>query len=284
MALSVWFMAARPKTLIASISPVCIGSAFAMRENAFDPFLFLWILLFAVCIQIGTNLANDYFDFKKGADTKDRKGPPRATQLGLVTPEAMKKAFIFVFALAFLFSLAPLFKVGLVFAIIPLLSILFGILYTGGPKPLAYLGLSEIFVLVFFGIIATWGAYYAQTLHSDWRPLVAGLGPGLLSSAILAINNLRDVEEDRKAAKKTLIVRFGKTFGKAEYLFCLCGAVCIPFLLFSKGLSLLFLALLFFSYPACRNVIFEKEIASVLPKTALLLFLYSILFCTSVLL
>ncbi len=287
--LGIFWIAARPKTLIASISPICIGSCFALKEKLFSPFLFLFVLLFALCIQIGTNFANDYFDFLKGADTKDRKGPMRVMQKGLLSKTHMKRAIAAVFCLAFLLSLVPVLKGGIFLGVLGALSILFGLLYTAGPYPIGYIGLSDPLVLLFFGPFASFGAYFVQSESFASLPLIAGIGPGLLSLAILTMNNLRDIEEDRKANKKTLVVRFGKTFAKAEYFFCLIGAFFIPILIWINGsfslilfLSSFFLAL--FSFGICKNLLSYSELGSSFQKTAFLLVPYTFLFCLGILL
>lgn len=279
-------LAARPKTLLLSLSPICIGSAFAWKERI-DPLLFLLMLLFALSIQIGTNFANDYFDFIKGADTEERKGPARAMQKGLLSKKQMKVGICAVFFSALIFSLIPIVKVGPLLGILPLLSVLFGLLYTAGPYPLGYLGLGDLLVLFFFGPLATFGAHYVQTGSFSPSSFLAGFGPGLLSVAVLAINNLRDIEEDRKANKKTLAVRFGKKFAQGEYFFCLLGAFLIPILLWKGGNFSPFLLMapltLLFLIPCFKIVLFFPEkLNSVLPKTALLLLPYTILFCLGV--
>jgi 1,4-dihydroxy-2-naphthoate polyprenyltransferase len=185
----------------------------------------------ALCIQIGTNLANDYFDFKKGADTADRKGPIRVTQAGLIKPHKVLMAAIIFFVLAALSSLYLIHRAGPCILIIAVASILSGIFYTAGPKPLGYLGLGDLFVLIFFGPVAVGGTYFTQALEINWAVIVAGLAPGFLSMAILAVNNLRDLDTDRRAGKLTLAVRFGRSFAMSEYLFCIIAATLIPFVI-----------------------------------------------------
>lgn len=213
-----WWLAARPKTLWAGICPVIIGTALARADGVFDGPSALFALLGAIFIQIGANYANDYFDFVKGADRADRIGPTRATQAGLVTPEQMKRATMYAFGLASLAGLFLVYRGGLPILAIGLVSIACGVLYTGGPYPLGYLGLGEIFVLIFFGPVAVAGTYYVQAQSFDPLPVIAGLSPGLFSVAILTVNNLRDVETDRISGKNTLAVRLGKTFARWEYV------------------------------------------------------------------
>ncbi len=224
-----WFLAIRPKTLPAAIAPVLIGTAMALGDGFFHGPSALMALAAALCIQIGTNLANDYFDFKKGADTKERKGPVRVTQAGLIKPPAVLAASLIFFALSALASAYLIHRAGLWILCIAVLSILSGILYTAGPMPLGYLGLGDLFVLVFFGPVAVAGTYYTQALVIYPEVAVAGLAPGFLSAAILAVNNLRDMDTDRKAGKLTLAVRFGRSFAMSEYLFCIMAAALTPF-------------------------------------------------------
>ena len=224
-----WILAIRPKTLPAAIAPVVIGTAMAFGDGLFHGPAALMALSAALCIQIGTNLANDYFDFKKGADTSDRKGPIRVTQAGLIKPPVVFWASMVFFALAALSSIYLIHRAGLCILIIAVASIISGIFYTAGPKPLGYLGLGDIFVLFFFGPVAVAGTYFTQALEINWAVVVAGLAPGFLSMAILAVNNLRDIDTDRRAGKLTLAVRFGRSFAMSEYLFCIIAATLIPF-------------------------------------------------------
>jgi len=218
----------RPKTLMAALSPVAIGTILAFRDGVFHWPSVLAAVLASTCIQIGTNFANDYFDFKQGKDTENRLGPTRATSTGLVSPNTMKWAMILAFALAVVFGAYIMWRGGLPIIVIGVLSILCGIAYTGGPYPLGYNGLGDIFVLIFFGPVAVAGTYYVQAL--TWSPTAAlvGLSPGLISMALLAVNNLRDVDEDTSTGKRTLVVRFGKTFGKLEYIVCVLGGFLVP--------------------------------------------------------
>ena len=197
----------------------------AVEAGVFHALSGMLALLGAILIQIGTNFYNDYADFLKGADTSDRKGPMRATQAGLVKPESMKRATIAVFALAVASGLYLIWRGGLPVLMIGVFSILFGILYTAGRYSLAYLGIADLFVLVFFGPVAVGGTYYVQALAIESVVLVAGFAPGLLAVAILLVNNIRDIDEDRAAGKKTLIVRMGRRFGVVAYcLLCGCGS------------------------------------------------------------
>jgi 1,4-dihydroxy-2-naphthoate octaprenyltransferase len=200
--------------------PVLVGTALAASHDAFAPLPALAALLGALAIQIGTNLANDYFDARKGADA-DRVGPLRVTAAGLVTGAQMKRAMAASFGFAVLCGIYLAWIGGWPIVIAGILSILSGIAYTGGPCPLGYQGLGDLFVFVFFGIVAVAGTYFVQAraLHPAIAWTAAPIG--LLSVAILAINNLRDVESDARCGKRTLVVRFGRPFGRIEYAFCL---------------------------------------------------------------
>ncbi len=231
--LAVWLEASRPKTMPASITPVVMGSAMAYGEGTFHPLSAVCALLGALFIQIGANYANDYADYLKGADTSGRLGPRRVTQSGLVKPETMRIATAIVFLLACVPGVFIIYRGGLPFVLIGLTSILFAVLYTAGPFPLGYVGLADLFVLVYFGPVALAGTYYLHALRLTPEAVIAGFSPGLLSTALLTINNLRDIEQDRKANKRTLAVRFGANFARIEYLGCvMLATTVIPLYLF----------------------------------------------------
>jgi 1,4-dihydroxy-2-naphthoate octaprenyltransferase len=218
-----WILAARPKTLSASIVPVLVGTA--LGRFIHWP-TFVYALLGAIFIQIGTNLVNDALDFKRGADTADRLGPLRVTQAGLLSARAVMAGAIVCFAIAALCGIPLIMRGGWPLLAIGVTSIVAAYAYTGGPYPLAYHGLGELFVLIFFGFVAVGGSYYVQTLTFDVRSLIAGFAVGCLAVALLAINNLRDVQSDRASNKKTLAVRFGETFGRFE----IAASVLLPFI------------------------------------------------------
>ena len=229
--LSVWVQAARPKTLPAAISPVLLGTAFAFADGAFHALAFACAILGSVLIQIGTNFANDYQDSARGADTEARKGPTRVTQAGLVSAEAMKWATVIAFSLAFIVGIYLIVRGGWPILVVGLLSIGSGVAYTAGRYALAYTGLADLFVLVFFGPVAVGGTYFVQALALPPGVIAAGFGPGLLATAILLANNVRDINEDRTAKKRTLVVRFGRGFGVGFYATCILGASFIPLIL-----------------------------------------------------
>jgi 1,4-dihydroxy-2-naphthoate polyprenyltransferase len=212
-----WLLAARPKTLSAAVVPVMIGSALAADEpTGVVWWVFGCALVGALLIQVATNLINDALDFKKGADTSERLGPVRATQAGLLSAESVLRGAIVCLFAAALCGIPLIYRAGWPLLVIGVTSILAAYLYTGGPYPLAYRGLGEIFVLLFFGLVATAGTFYAHTLQLTRSALIAGLAAGSLSTVLLVINNLRDVATDRKSDKRTLVVRFGERFAKGE--------------------------------------------------------------------
>jgi 1,4-dihydroxy-2-naphthoate polyprenyltransferase len=216
-ALKSWIMAARPKTLTVSAIPIVVGTTLALAcKGAVRPDLSILAFLSTLCIQIGTNFINDAIDFKKGADTAERIGPVRVTQSGLINAQKVWWAGIFFFALAMGFGIPLVISGGPVIVAIGLLSLVAGYAYTGGPLPLAYLGLGDLFVLIFFGWVAVGGIYYLNTGEFDLRPWVAGTQIGLLATVLIAINNLRDHLTDRKCQKKTLAVRLGPNLAKLE--------------------------------------------------------------------
>ena len=227
-AVALWLDAARPKTLWAAAAPVALGAALAWGDGLFHAPSALCALLGAALIQIGTNYANDAEDFVRGADTEARKGPRRATAAGWVTPGQMRAAAAVAFGLAFASGLYLVVRGGWPILALGLVSIASGYAYTAGRYALAYTGLADLFVLVFFGPVAVAGTYYVQALVVPPYVAVAGLGPGFLATAILIANNVRDVEEDRAADKRTLVVRFGRAFGVRLYGTAVSGAVAVP--------------------------------------------------------
>lgn len=279
MKTKIWILASRPKTLLASITPVIVGSAFAFQRTSFSLWVFSCTILFAVLIQIGTNLSNDYFDALKGADTKGRKGPVRVTQAGLISPKEVRAAFFATFLAALLIAIPLALKGGAWVWFLMFASIALGYLYTGGPYPLAYLGLGDIFVLVFFGPVATLGTYYLQTLELNFHVFSLGVGMGLLSTAILTVNNLRDIDEDMKANKKTLAVRFGKTFSRLEYIFCvlLAFAICLSYLPWLYWILIVPMAPLLIRLFKGIFTTYGYQLNDLLSRTAALLVLYTIL-------
>ncbi|MDE3084339.1 MAG: 1,4-dihydroxy-2-naphthoate polyprenyltransferase [Verrucomicrobiota bacterium] len=215
--LKIWIAAARPRTLPAAIAPVFVGSALAWREGEFKAPAAAACLGFALLVQIGTNFANDYFDFIKGADTTERVGPRRAVASGLISPETMRMAMRLVFAAAFFVGLTLLRYGGWPLLVVGVLSIACGLAYTGGPWPLAYRGLGDVFVFIFFGLVAVGATFFVQAGYVSTDAIIAGAAIGALATNILLVNNYRDAETDAKAGKRTLVVRFGKSFARAQF-------------------------------------------------------------------
>jgi 1,4-dihydroxy-2-naphthoate polyprenyltransferase len=231
----IWVMASRPRTLSAAILPVIVGTALAAADHAFRPWPALAAFLGALAIQIGTNFANDYFDAVKGAD-RERKGPVRVTQAGLVTRRQIRWATALAFGFAFLCGIYLVTVAGWPIAAVGILSITSGLAYTGGPFPLGYKGLGEVFVFLFFGLVAVATTYYVQALRMTALAILLACPIGLLSTAILVANNLRDAETDRRSGKLTLIARFGRRFGRLEYAALVLASFAFPVGLWLTGL------------------------------------------------
>lgn len=222
-------MAARPRTLPAAVAPVLVGTAAAVEWAGELPRwgAFVAALIGSIFIQIGTNLANDYSDARRGADTADRLGPVRVTSTGLVTPQRVLSATWIAFAVAVACGIYLAAVAGLVILLIGALSIAAGILYTGGPRPYGYAGLGEVFVFLFFGLVAVNGSYYVQLEELDALPLGLSISIGFLATAIIVVNNVRDVETDRRAGKMTLAVRIGRGDAVNLYRWLVLGAFAV---------------------------------------------------------
>ena len=238
--LRIWLMAARPRTLPAAIAPVLVGTAaaeywFSNDETVYPlcagcaPELAGWLpffgaLLGSILIQIGTNLANDYSDAKRGADTADRLGPVRVTSAGLIAPKRVLHATWIAFGLAALCGIYLATVAGPVIIVVGVLSIAAGVLYTGGPRPYGYAGMGELFVFLFFGLVAVNGSYYVQLEEIHALPVLLSVSVGFLSTAILVVNNIRDLETDKRAGKRTLAVRLGRDRTRILYAALVAGA------------------------------------------------------------
>jgi 1,4-dihydroxy-2-naphthoate polyprenyltransferase len=220
----IWLMAARPRTLPAAVAPVLVGTALAIHDDEFAALAFVAALLGAILIQVGTNLSNDYSDARRGADTEDRLGPVRVTAGGLVPPRQVLVATYVTFALAVLVGMYLVVVAGPELLLVGAASILAGVLYTGGPRPYGYEGLGEVFVFLFFGVVAVAGSYFAQVETLDWEAFALAVPVGLLASAILVVNNVRDLETDRRAGKRTLAVRLGRERARALFVAMVAGA------------------------------------------------------------
>ncbi|MEL7431287.1 MAG: 1,4-dihydroxy-2-naphthoate octaprenyltransferase [Chlamydiota bacterium] len=274
--LGAWILAIRVNTLIASISPVLIGSALAWKGDLFSFSLFFSTILFAILVQIGTNISNDYFDCLKGADTQQRKGPIRVCQAKLLSLEEVRMGFVLSFTAAFFIALMLSMQIGFWLLNLGMISIALGILYTASPYALGYLGLGDVFVLTFFGPVASGVSYFIQTGSFTGESFVLGLGPGLTSCALLVVNNLRDAQEDALVGKKTLVVRFGKPFGQIEYTLCVTLPCFLPIfftpLFLVAGLPL-FVFSLSLVYKAHQNPILYNQL---LIKTCYFLWAYTL--------
>jgi 1,4-dihydroxy-2-naphthoate polyprenyltransferase len=219
-------MAARPRTLPAAIAPVLVGTAAAIYARGDLPRVgaFIAALVGSIFIQIGTNLANDYSDAKRGADTVDRLGPVRVTASGLVAPRSVLVATWLAFGIAVAAGIYLAIVAGWIIIAVGVASIAAGVLYTGGPRPYGYAGLGELFVFLFFGLVAVNGSYYVQLERLDWVPFGLSVAVGCLATAILVVNNVRDIETDRRADKRTLAVRLGRDGARRLYLALVGGA------------------------------------------------------------
>jgi len=233
-----WLLALRPRTLPVSLAPVLVGTAVAHQAGGARLGPALAAALGALLLQIGSNFANDVFDFEKGADTATRIGPPRATQQGLLTPRAMKRGMALVFFLSLLIGFYLTAVAGPAIVAIGLFSIAAAIAYTGGPWPLGYHGLGDLAVFVFFGLVAVAGTCFVQRGDVPPLALVAAIPVGALATAILVVNNLRDVETDRAAGKRTLAVRLGRGGARGEWLLLVGSAYVLaaaPWLVFGTS-------------------------------------------------
>jgi 1,4-dihydroxy-2-naphthoate octaprenyltransferase len=225
----IWLMAARPRTLPASVAPVLVGTSLALGAGHFEALAFLAALVAAMLIQVGTNLSNDYSDARRGADNEDRLGPVRVTAGGLLPPKQVLRATYVTFGLAALCGVYLVVVAGWALLAVGAASILAGVLYTGGPRPYGYEGLGEVFVFLFFGLVAVVGSWYIQVQALPWQPFVVAVPVGLLAAAILVVNNVRDIETDARAGKRTLAVRLGRTRTRARFAAIVAGAfICAP--------------------------------------------------------
>lgn len=288
---SIWLQAARPQTLPAAFVPVLVGSSLAMNDLMFRWDTSSVALLCALLIQTGTNFANDYYDHIKGADTPDRIGFVRATSAGLVKPKAMLFATYLTMFTAFIAGLYLVWVGGWVILVIGLLSLLFGILYTGGPYPLGYNGLGDVFVFIFFGVVAVMGTYYVNALAWSSVSFWVSVPIGAICVNILVVNNLRDVDQDKITGKRTLGVLLGETALKAEYSAFVLIAYAVPvFLYFTHNFDYLILLPLLLtpvSYKLIQTIWMHEDkrvLNQTLERTAMFMVLYGILFSAGIIL
>ena len=253
--LRIWLLASRPRTLPAAIAPVLVGTALAGYQHHFHALRLAAALLGAIFIQIGTNLSNDYSDARRGADADDRLGPVRVTAGGLVPPRRVLIATYVSFGLAVLFGIYLIIVAGWVLLLIGVASIIAGVLYTGGPRPYGYEGLGEVFVFLFFGVVAVAGSYFAQTRHLDWEAFALSVPVGLLAAAILVVNNVRDIDSDRRAGKRTLAVRLGRSRTRTLFVMTLGLAFVLTLLTWAAGPLELWVALPWLALPLAARLV-----------------------------
>ncbi len=278
-------LAVRPRTLFAAASPVILGTALAMVFGLGNPLVAALALIGALGIQISANLANDYWDAKRGADGPGRLGPVRVTSAGLLSPRAVLGGLVVSMVISCLAGVALVYRGGWPILVLGVLSLLLALAYTAGPYPLAYLGLGDVFTFVFFGVVATAGTFYVQTLVVIWHAVVLGFVPGFYSVALIALNNLRDAEQDRLVGKRTTAVRFGREFARKEIVFCMLAPAVVPLVFLDAGLfsvlgaALCVLLALALGIPvalAVRRITDMREINALFPKVGKACLLLSI--------
>ncbi len=247
--LSAWILAARPRTLPAAAAPVLVGAGLALRAGQFDAINAAAAFFVAILLQIGANLANDLFDHERGTDTPERLGPARATSQGWISPREMRLGIGVVFGLAALLGLVLYLDKGWPVLAIGLAAILAALAYTGGPFPYGYHALGDVFVFIFFGLAAVAGTYFVQAGNVTLTVWLASLPMGFLIVNILVVNNLRDIDTDRTAHKRTLAVLLGRRAMEVEYLVCLGGAYLIPLLMAVSGLLSYWILLTWLTLP-----------------------------------
>jgi len=283
-----WIVAARPATLTAAFAPVAVGTACAWRVGGFRWDAALAALLGAFLIQIATNFANDMFDFQKGADTEERLGPTRAAQAGLLTVRQLRRGIIVTFALALGTGVYLTWVAGPAVIVIGLASMTAGLAYTGGPFPLAYNGLGDVFVMAFFGFVAVCGTAFVQASFVPQIAWAASVPIGALATGILVVNNVRDFEGDARAGKTTLVVRFGRGAGVREYAFLLAAAYATPIIMFVFGWTSAWVCLplltVLWAVGLLRSLVNDRGAAlnQTLAETAKLLSLFGVLFAIGI--
>jgi len=286
----VWVLAARPKTLPAALAPVLVGTAVAWSAGGFRAGPAAAAALGALLLQVGSNLANDVFDYERGADREDRTGPVRVTQAGLLTPEQVRSGMAVVFGLALLAGAYLTFEAGWPVVAIGLAAIISAIAYTGGPFPLGYHGLGDLFVMIFFGFAAVCGTAFVQAEYVPAAAWPAGFAAGCLATAILVVNNVRDVDQDRKSGKRTLPVRFGRRWAETEFVVLIALAYLVPSLLVLTGRAGKSLLLVLFSLPLALSLIRSLQhdrgpvLNQTLAGTARLFLVWSVLYSAGILL
>ena len=288
--MKLWLVAARPRTLPAAVAPVLVGTALAASEGTFKPLRFACALIGSIFIQVGTNLANDYSDARRGADTDDRLGPVRVTAGGLMPPRQVLVGTWVAFGMAVAAGAYLIAVAGWELLLVGVASIAAGVLYTGGPKPYGYEGLGELFVFLFFGVVAVVGSYFVQVEELTWEAFALSVPVGLLAAAILVVNNVRDVDTDRRAGKRTLAVKLGRAGARRLFVVMIVLALAAPVAIWAAGglgawilLSLVSAPL---AVPLVRTVLERTDGASLngaLAATGRLLALFSLLLAGGVL-
>ncbi len=284
-----WIIASRPKTLPAAFVPVVIGSSIAVYDSKFNLLASVIALICAVLIQVGTNFVNDLYDYISGKDTKERVGPVRVLASGLITPSEMKMGIIIIFSLTFILGLYLVYISTWITLLIGILSILAGIAYTAGPYPLAYNGLGDIFVFLFFGFVGTIGTYYVQAVSVNPLVVWASIPVGALITNILVVNNYRDIDEDYESGKITLAVKLGKKYTRLQYLAFTVISYLILFVVFFTYKKSLFVFLPFLTLPIAVKLIRMiykykgEELNKTLELTAKLSAIYGVLFAVGIL-
>lgn len=280
----IWFLASRPKTLFAAFVPVIVGASLAFAEGKLNLTASIVALFCSILFQVGANFTNDLYDFLKGADTKKRIGPLRVLNAGLVTPLQMKMVIGINFGLAFLLGLYLVYTAGNFILVIGLLSIIASLAYTAGPYPLAYHGLGEIFVFLFFGFVGTVGTFFVNTKEITAIAFVAAIPVGALITNILVVNNYRDIEQDKAAGKNTLAVKFGQGFSRYEYLILLFSSFLVPLLIFVNYDFRMWIFLPYITLPLAYKLMLSilqengAQLNSTLELTAKFSALYGLLF------
>ena len=283
MKFSSWIYAARPKTLVASFLPIVSSIIIIPNSIQINFSIFIYTVLSALFIQIGTNYINDLYDFLKGADNKFRVGPKRMIQSGLISLDLMKKGILVSFFIAFLFGIPLVIKGGWIIVCIGLSAFLFGYLYTATSFSLAYNGLADFFVLFYFGIIAVCGSFYLQTGEFSQIALLIGISMGCLNLLLLIVNNMRDYHNDSRVNKKTLVVKFGLVFGKLQaVLMFVISSICIYFVgYYLENMFIFFSSLLNFplSIIILYDLLYKKDLQlnETLPKASLYLIFHTML-------
>ena len=285
-----WVLASRPKTLPAAVAPVFVGTAVAIDANKVNIIAAFIALICSVLIQIGTNFVNDLYDYLKGTDDENRVGPTRALAAGWISTTQMKRAIYITFGVTFLLGLYLVYLAGWIILLIGVLSILSGYAYTAGPYPLAYNGLGDIFVFVFFGIVATVGTFYVQAIEFSQLALFAAIPVGLLITNILVVNNYRDAEEDKKKNKNTLAVKFGKSFSLFQYFVSIVISFLVPLYLYFSLNTTYFILLPLLALPLAIKLQIDMirlngvELNKTLEFTAKLSVIFSLLFSIGIIL